>query len=377
MTHLRRPRWLTPLFVSVALGGSQSNCTKSGLESRELKYVSEIKDGRSVSSVAFSPDGRILACGGGELTKSGEIKLWDTQSGNLLRTLAGHSDEVTSITISGDGRLLASGSGSYVITSSDSVQTLSGLNSELKLWDTTTGQLRHNLSTQGGVSAVAFSGDGKVLASGGSDKSVSLWDAESGQLQRKLAGHEGVITATAFSPDGKTLASASTDLTVRLWNAQTGELQKTLKGHQFLVTSIAFSPDGKTIASGSASEHPLGGSISGKVRFWNVETGELTRTSTDMASLVSSVTFSRDGKMVVSSTKSGWIYFDDVETGETSRIETPEGSSFRDAKTGQARTVPAEGSASSYEVNAIAFSPDGRVLAAARSDKIVKLFKTD
>ena len=365
------------LCVGAPLVTSLSNCAKSGKESStQLQYVSEIQDGRSVNSMAFSPDGQLLACGGGELTKSGEVKLWNTQTGTLLRTLAGHSDSVNSVAFSGDGKLVASGSGINVISSSDSVVTLSGTVSELKLWDAANGQLLHNLNPQGGVSAVALSVDGKALASGGGDKSVSLWDIQSGQLKQKLIGHEGVITAIVFSPDGMTLASGSTDLTVKLWNSQTGELLRTLKDHQFLVTSVAFSPDGKTLATGSASVHAMGGPISGRTRLWNVETGTLTRASTEMANLVTSVSFSPDGTTLVSSTRAGWIYFDNAETGETTRLETPEGSNFRDAKTGQARTIPPEGGARSYEVNAIAFSPDGKVLAAARSDKIIKFFKT-
>ena len=364
------------LCVGAPLVASLSNCTQSGKETTtQLHYVSEIQDGRSVNSLAFSPDGKVLACGGGELTKSGEVKLWNTQTGTLLRTLGGHSDSVTSVAFSGDGKLVASGSGINVISSSDSVVTLGRTVSELKLWDAGKGQLLHNLNPPGGVSAVAFSADGKALASGGGDKSVSLWDVQSGQLRRKLTGHEGVITAIVFSPDGETLASGSTDLTVRLWNAQSGELLKTFKDHQFLITSIAFSPDGKTVATGSALVHQLGGPISGRTRLWNVQTGELTRASTEMANLVTSVSFSPDGKTLVSSTRAGWIYFDDVDTGETTRLETPEGSNFRDAKTGQARTIAPEGGARSYEVNAIAFSPDGKVLAAARSDKIIKFFK--
>jgi len=101
------------------------------------------------------------------------------------------------------------------------------------------------------VYSVAFSPDGKTLASGSGDHTVELSEARTGQGLATLKGHDGFVTSVAFSPDGKTLASGSDDNTVKLWDAQTGQELATLKGHDDYVGSVAFSPDGKTLASGS------------------------------------------------------------------------------------------------------------------------------
>jgi WD40 repeat protein len=94
---------------------------------------------------------------------------------------------------------------------------------------------------------VAFSPDGKTLASASNDQTIRLWDAATGTQQQTLAGHSDCVRAVAFSPDGKTLASTSDDGTIRLWDAATGTQQQTLAGHSNYVAAVAFSPDGKTL----------------------------------------------------------------------------------------------------------------------------------
>ncbi|MBF0563691.1 MAG: AAA family ATPase, partial [Nitrospirae bacterium] len=138
----------------------------------------------------FSPDGKFIASGSGDKT----VKVWDVQTGALLRTLAGHSSSVYS---------------------------------------------------------VSFSPDGKFIASGSGDKTVKVWDVQTGALLRTLAGHSSYVTSVSFSPDGKFIASGSGDNTVKVWDVQTGALLRTLAGHSSSVYSVSFSPDGKFIASGS------------------------------------------------------------------------------------------------------------------------------
>jgi len=98
---------------------------------------------------------------------------------------------------------------------------------------------------------VAYSPDGKSLASGSSDNTVRLWDVATGNELRRLEGHADWVWSVAFSPDGKSLASGSSDNTVRLWDVAAGKELRRLEGHAASVLSVAFSPDGKSLASGS------------------------------------------------------------------------------------------------------------------------------
>jgi hypothetical protein len=140
------------------------------------------------------------------------------------------------VAFSPDGRLLASGS----------------LDATIKLWEVASGREVRTLSGHtGGVTSVAFSPDGRLLASGSLDATIKLWEVASGREVRTLSGHTGGVTSVAFSPDGRLLASGSGDRTIKLWEVTSGSLVRTLTGHTDWVYSVAFSPDGRLLASGS------------------------------------------------------------------------------------------------------------------------------
>ena len=186
----------------------------------------------NVSSAAFSPDGKILASGSWDDT----IKLWNPTTGQHLTTFHGHRDNVNTVTFSPDGETLASGSNDDTI----------------RLWNSV-GQVRSILSGHGGsVTSVVFSPNGKMLASGSTDNTIRLWDSATGQHIATLEGHLDWVRSVVFSPDGGTLASGSDDRTIRLWNPTTGEHLATFRGHRGDVNTVAFSPDGRTLASGSS-----------------------------------------------------------------------------------------------------------------------------
>jgi WD40 repeat protein len=172
-------------------------------------------------------------------------------SGKLLRSLEGPSS-VTAMAFSLDGRTLASGS----------------IDDTIKLWDMASGKLLRTIEGHSSyVASIAFSLDGRTLASGSSDDTIKLWEMASGRLLRTLEGYSSVY-AVAFSPDGKTLASGNDDKTIRLWEMVSGKLLRTLEGHSSSVTAVAFSPDGNILASGSSE-----GDTS--LRFWQTSNGNL------------------------------------------------------------------------------------------------------
>ena len=136
------------------------------------------------------------------------------------------------------------------------------------------------------VYAVAFSPDGKLLASASLDCTARLWDTATGAALQTLEGHTAYVSSVAFSPDGKLLASASGDCTVRLWDAATEAALQTIEGHTAYVSSVAFSPDGKLLASASGDH---------TVRLWDAATGTALRTLERYES-IGELSFSRDGQ---------------------------------------------------------------------------------
>jgi len=318
-----------------------------------------------VESVAFSPDGLVLASASQDKT----IKLWDAKSGQEVYTLRGHTDGVSNVTFSPDGLVLASASRDKTI----------------KLWDAKSGQEVYTLRGHtDGVSSVAFSPDGLVLASASRDKTIKVWDPKSGQEVRTLEGHSFRVDSVAFSPDGVLLASASVNM-VKLWDTKSGEEVRTLRAPPTggPSSSVVFSPDGLLLAFGR-----------GRTDLWDAKSGQEVRSLVGhILSPVNRVAFSPDGLLVASASDDKTVKLWDAKSGQevrtlsghTSRVSSvafsPGGLLL--ASGGWDLTVRLWAVKSGQEVrtfshtniiSSLAFSPEGLLLACASVDHTVKLW---
>lgn len=213
----------------------------------ESKRVIGKPGGESISAIAVSADGQLVAIGSGE-----ELTLASYQSGETLRKFPDHQTTINRLVFSNDNRILASADETGAI----------------KLWDLSNGQIKETLSTGGKVTAVRFAPSDRTLATASEDGTVTLWDLPTRTPVLQLKKHSGAVNAIAFSADGVLMATGSDDRTVIIWDTASGKSRRTLKGHDLAVTAVAFSPDASLLACGSGNA---------SVVLWDVQTGKLNR----------------------------------------------------------------------------------------------------
>ncbi|MDI5969317.1 hypothetical protein POF50_008155 [Streptomyces sp. SL13] len=314
-----------------------SDDEKVGLwDARTGKARGALKVGAAqVDSVAFSPNGGTLAAGTSPSAVTGTIRLWDTGNGRLRTTFAAGAGYVSSVAFGQDGGTLATTTANIT---DGGVGVGAGGRGSARLWDARSGARRSSLAVGAqDVSAMTFSPDEKTVAAGASDGQVRLWKTGSGTSRAALKLGSGSVNTLAFSPDSTTVAAGGSDGQVRLWNAGSGTSRAVLGLGSGSVDALAFSPDGETVAAGDGD---------GDVRLWSVASGATRVSFTVGAGSVSAIAFSPDGTTLATGDSQGDVLLWDTASGRLRK------------------TLVAEGG----YMSAMTFSPDGRTLAVAVAD---------
>lgn len=277
-----------------------------------------------VNTVAWSPDGALLASGGFD----GIAQVWSVRSGDSLVRYSGHAKYVNTVAWSPDGKQIASGSADGTV----------------HLWEATTG--KKLLSYEGHsnwVLGVAWSPDGQQIASSSWDGTVQVWKARTGERMFTYHGHSGLVRALAWSPDGNHLASGGNDGTVQVTSS--GNAIFTYRGHTGRVHTLGWSPDGKRIASGGEDR---------TIQIWDALSGSKVQSHRAHTRLVTSLAWSPDGKRIASGGEEKSVRIWDAITLKTILTSSDH----------------------SDVVWSVAWSPDGAWIASASSDKTIKVWRS-
>lgn len=275
-----------------------------------------------VTSVQFSPDGRILAAAGGLPGRSGEIRLWDAKTGTPIRTLIGHDDAIYSIAFSPDSRRLAAASYDHFVSLWDLPPPIPATpagdkktkpavtpNTQSKSQNPKPKLLKDHTDA---VYGVAFSPDGKLVATAGGDRTVKVWSTATGKRLYTLSESTAELYAVAFSPDGKQLAAGGEDRALRTYNVRTNSatLARTAFVHDAPILRIAYARDGKTIVTSGQDN---------AVKRWDAATLAERKVYPKQPDWPQGLALSPDGRLVAVGRHNGSLALYDAISGKLVR----------------------------------------------------------
>jgi WD40 repeat protein/transcriptional regulator with XRE-family HTH domain len=298
----------------------------TGIETQRL----QVPDGAAVYTLAFNPNGTLLAAGG----RDGMLYVWDTITGTTRHQLAGHAGQIYTVVFHPDGTLLASG---------DTVGSV-------WLWELPTdtterGQVRRSALRSAGavVYHLTFSPNGTMLVGGDSDGTLRLWETQTRQERHEVRAHRGAVWPPVFRPDSRQIATTGKDGTVRLWDPGTGQQLHELHGHGRRITRVDFNTSGDLLAvSGN----------DGVVRVWDTRTARLVKVLHGRADQLISAVFCPTKPLLATTSNDGGVHMWHLSTWQADLeldVETD-------------------------HVWANAFDPEGNVLATANDDDTVRLW---
>ncbi|AFY96639.1 WD40 repeat domain-containing protein [Chamaesiphon minutus] len=293
-----------------------------------------------VWAIDFSPDSQLAATG----ETSGDIRLWQVGSGELLHKSSGHTSWVWAVRFSPDGRVLASASQDGTI----------------RLWDVRANRLMRVLQASRPVLSLDFHPDGQLLATSDDAGAMSIWDIASGTIESTCAAHLQQVFSVRFSPDGRLIATGSDDNTVKIWDVATGDLCGRLTEHTRQVWTVRFSPvrgaspeeNGQLLATGSSD---------GTIKLWDLTTVAIVATLPGYPDWMMSIDFSPDGRLLATGNSTN-----DVKIWEIDRIRA------NDAPPTAIATLHGHTSL----VSLLKFSPDGKLLVTGGVDRSIRWWST-